>query len=83
MARKPKRPRDPNQLAALVVAMSVGDVPNDSPKGSETKATKARRKGGQRGGAARARSLTSDERREIAQLAARARWKKSPKLRGR
>lgn len=33
MPRHPTCPRDPNQLAALIVAMSVGDVPNDSPKG--------------------------------------------------
>ena len=42
MAKRPKR--DPNQLAALIVAMSVGDVPNDSPKGPDSPATEARRR---------------------------------------
>jgi hypothetical protein len=26
VAKKPKRPRDPNQLAALIVAMSLEDI---------------------------------------------------------
>ena len=41
MAKRPKRPRDPNQLVALTVAISVGDVPNDSPKGPDSPAMEA------------------------------------------
>ena len=74
MPRHPKRPRDPNQLAALIVAMSVGDVPNDSPKGPDSPATLARRKGGLKGGPARARKLSPEKRRVIARKAAAARW---------
>jgi len=74
MAKKPKRPRDPNQLAALVVAMSVGDVPNDSPKEPDSPAIQARRKGGVNGGAARAKTLSPRKRKAIARKAARARW---------
>ncbi|HVA84609.1 MAG TPA: hypothetical protein VNF28_06885 [Candidatus Binataceae bacterium] len=37
------------------------------------------RLGGQRGGKARAEKLSAEKRHEIAQGAARARWKKSPK----
>jgi len=65
-----------NQLAALIVAISVGDVPNDSPKGPGSPATEARRKGGLKGGKARAKSLTPTTRHHIAVLAAKARWKK-------
>ena len=36
MAKHPKRPRDPNQLAKLIVDITVGEVPNDSPKGPDT-----------------------------------------------
>jgi len=36
------------------------------------------RLGGLKGGAARARKLTPEKRREIAQIAARSRWKKKP-----
>ena len=72
----PKRPRDPNQLAKLILDITTGEVPNDSPKGPESAAIARKRRGGERGGKARRRSLTADQRREIAQVAARARWKK-------
>jgi hypothetical protein len=39
--------------------------------------TEANRKGGLKGGAARAKGLTADDRSEIARVAAQARWKKS------
>jgi hypothetical protein len=74
MAKKPKRPRDPNQLAKLIVDISTGEVPNDSPKGPETPASAARRKGGVKGGKARAKRLSAVKRRIIAKRAARARW---------
>jgi hypothetical protein len=74
MAKKPKRPRDPNQLAKLIVDMTIGEVPNDSPKGPDTPAIQARRKGGLKGGKARAKRLSAGKRREIAKKAARARW---------
>lgn len=71
----PKRPRDPNQLAKLIVDIAAGDVTDDvSPK---KRATSVRgRSGGLKGGKARAKSLTEAERAEIARLAAQARWKK-------
>ena len=50
MAKHPKRPRDPMQLAKLVIDMATGEVPNDSPKGPENAATAAKRKGGITGG---------------------------------
>jgi len=47
MAKHPKRPRDPNQLAKLILDITTGERPNDSPRpGQDTPATEARRKGG-------------------------------------
>ena len=74
MAKHPKRPRDPNQLAKLILDMTTGEVPNDSPKGLDTPAIQARRKGGVKGGQARAKALSPRKRKAIAQKAARARW---------
>lgn len=75
-AKHPKRPRDPNVLAKLIVDMSVGEVPRDAPPVPETPATEARRKGGLKGGKARARKLKPSTRSRIARKAATARWSK-------
>lgn len=71
-----KRPRDPNQLAKLIVDIATGDAPDEvSPK---KRATSVRgRSGGLKGGRARAKSLTDAERADIARIGAQARWKKS------
>jgi hypothetical protein len=69
-----KRPRDPNQLAKLIVDIATGEAPDVA---SELKRHPSkRRSGGLKGGKARAKSLTKEERRGIAHNAARARWKK-------
>ena len=73
MAKTPKRPRDPNQLAKLMIDMTTGDA-SDPP---ETALTKRAAKAGQAGGPARAKALTPEQRSEIARIAASARWKKS------
>jgi hypothetical protein len=65
-----KRPRDPNQLAKLVIALATGDAADPVGKAPN------RAKGGKKGGKARARSLTPQQRSEIAHAAATARWKK-------
>ncbi len=70
-----KRPRDPNQLAKLVVDISIGEA-KDIAKDKKQQKPKRGRAGGLRGGKARAKSLSREERREIAKLAAQARWKK-------
>jgi len=70
VAKKPKRPRDPNQLAKLIVDIATGER-HDAPRPN-----KARRKGGLQGGKARALRLSPEQRREIAKTAAQARWKK-------
>jgi hypothetical protein len=72
--RRPKRPRDPNQLDKLIVDLSTGEAQEASPP-SETLATEFARSGGLKGGNARAAKLTPERRREIARLAAKKRWK--------
>ncbi len=67
----PKRPRDTNQLAKMVVDIATGD---ETP---EAKTVVRARKAGAAGGPARARALTPEQRSEIAREAASARWKKS------
>ena len=69
---KVKRPRDPNQLAKLVVDIATGDVqePEETPQAVRAK------NAGQRGGPARAAKLTSGQRTDIARRAASARCKK-------
>jgi hypothetical protein len=74
MAKHPARPRDPNQLAKLILDITTGECPNDSPKGPDSAAIQARRKGGLKGGKARAAKLSPTKRHEIAKKAARARW---------
>jgi len=69
----PKRPRDPAQLAKLMIDIASGEVSEDQPTAKETRARKA----GTKGGPARARALSPEQRSEIARAAATARWKKS------
>jgi hypothetical protein len=75
MAKRPKRPRDPMQLAKLIGDIATGQVPDDSPRGPVSPATEARRKGGLKGGKARAKKLSARKRKAIAKKAARARWR--------
>ena len=72
MAKTPKRPRDPNQLAKLIVDIAAGNV--DDTKPAEPARGSA---GGKVGGPARVRVLTPERRREIASKAAKSRWKAS------
>lgn len=67
----PKRPRDTNQLAKAIVDIATGQELD----AIET-ASPARRAAGRKGGKARASSLTSERRSEIAVTAAAARWEK-------
>ena len=75
MSTKPKRPRDPNQLAHLIAAIATGDVDDvKTDDGKNPAAVALGRKGGLKGGKARAESLTAKERSAIAKKAAKARW---------
>ncbi len=72
----PKRPRDPNQLAKLIVGIATGDEIETAPLPKDEAAAELGRKGGK----ARAAKLSSGRRGEIAREAAAARWasKKKP-----
>jgi hypothetical protein len=74
--RSRKRPRDPNQLGELIVDIATGEV-EDAPvdDGKDPAAVALGRKGGLKGGKARANSMTAEQRREAAKKAAQARWK--------
>ena len=67
-----KRPRDISQRAKLIVDIATGEVEEPQSTPTEKRASKA----GKKGGPARARALTSEQRSDIARLAAEARWKK-------
>jgi hypothetical protein len=72
---KPKRPRDPNQLAKLIVALSTGEATDTNLNATKDPAAIARgRLGGLKGGHARSENLSPRKRREIAKKAASARW---------
>ena len=75
---KPKRPRDPNQLAKLIVDIATGDTPPDAKSDKNPAAVALGRRGGLKGGAARAKKLTPEERSAIAKKAATSRWRGQP-----
>ena len=77
MARKRlKRPRDPIERAKLIGDIATGQVEDETDDGKDDAAVEFARRGGKKGGKARAAKLTPERRREIAQRAARARWSK-------
>jgi hypothetical protein len=75
-----KRPKDINQTAASVVAKATGEPlrVSEKPKRKNPAAVALGRRGGLKGGKARAESLSAAERSEIAKRAAAARWKDKP-----
>lgn len=76
--RSRKRPRDPNQLGKLIVDIATGDVEDTAPdEGKNPAAVELGRKGGLKGGKARAQKLSPKERSEAAKRAAQARWVKT------
>lgn len=81
-----KLPKDPNKLALEIVRLST-EEPEETAKPTEKEQPKERspiskylaeigRKGGLKGGKARAKALSAEKRKEIAQKAAKTRWKK-------
>jgi hypothetical protein len=72
MAEKhPKRPRDPNQLAKMMVDIATGQT-EVLPDSRDPAAVAM----GQKGGKARASSLSAEQRSQIARRAAQSRWGK-------
>jgi hypothetical protein len=73
--RSRKRPRDPSQLGKLIVDIATGEAKDTAPDdGKNPAAVELGRKGGLKGGNARAAKMTPAERSEAARRAARARW---------
>jgi len=78
MAPKRKnRPRDPIQLGKLIGDIATGQTEDGDETEKNTVASEFMRQGGLKGGVARAKKLTAEQRIEIARIAAAARWKKS------
>lgn len=79
-SRSSKRLTDVNQLAKLIVDIATGesdDLRVVMEDGRDAAAVSLGRRGGLKGGRARANSLTAQERSDIASKAARARWTKT------
>lgn len=80
MQKKPKRPRDPNQLGKLIVDLSVGEADDSNNLPDESGKDPAAVALGKKGGMARAAKLTKKQRSTIARDAARKRWKYKKKI---
>ena len=73
----PKRPKDSNQRAKMIVDIATGQAEEVHKADHRNPAAVAIGKlGGLKGGKARAEKLTPEERKQIAQKAARKRWNK-------
>ena len=69
------RSTDPNELAKQLVDEATGETPKlDPDEGKDPAAVALGRRGGLKGGKARAAKMTPEERREAARKAAAARW---------
>lgn len=80
MTTKPKRPRDTNQLAKAIVGLSTGESEEVDPNaGKDPAAVALGRKGGLKGGKARAKNLTKEQLSEIGKAGAKARWAEKDK----
>jgi hypothetical protein len=69
-----KRPRDPSQLAKLIVDIAAGEVEDRPPTPEEQGKNPATVESGRAGGKKRAVLLTPKQRQEIARKAAKSRW---------
>lgn len=76
--RSRKRPRDVNEIARQIVDEATGEAPPLNPdEGKDPAAVALGRKGGLKGGKARALKMTAKQRSESAKKAALARWSKT------
>jgi len=74
--RSRKPPSDPILAARSILAQITGEEPRLLPPEKNAAAVELGRKGGLKGGKARANALTSEQRKESARKAAEARWSK-------
>jgi hypothetical protein len=72
MAKRSRKPADLNRLAAAI----VDEATNETSPEPESQQARAGRLGGAKGGKARARRMSAEERSEAARKAAQARWSK-------
>ena len=74
--RSRRRARDVNSLAASIVNDATDEAapPSPDPDGKDPAAVSLGRRGGLKGGRARAEKLTPEQRSTIARKAAAARW---------
>jgi len=75
VTKAPKRPRDFSQAGKLVIDIATGQVEDREPTPEEQGKDAGAVALGRKGGAARAKSMTAEERAEIAKRAAAKRWK--------
>jgi hypothetical protein len=71
-----KRPRDANSAAVKIARIAVGEEREDYGEPKDEAAAALGRKGGLKGGKARAERLTPAQRSDAAKKAAKARWKR-------
>jgi hypothetical protein len=75
-----KRPRDLNALATSIVGEATGETPKPKQQaddGKDPAAVALGRRGGLKGGRARAEKLTAEERSAAAKKAAETRWSRA------
>jgi hypothetical protein len=80
MPKRSSKPRDTNALARRIVDEATGqrasdELDADPDEGKDPAAVELGRRGGLKGGKARAEKLSAKERSEIARKAAATRWK--------
>jgi hypothetical protein len=75
-SKKKQGPEDANEIAFRVVQKATGAAPLEEPNEKNPAAVELGRRGGLRGGKARAARMTPEERSAAASKAAKARWSK-------
>lgn len=81
MPKRSSRPRDTNELAKYTVDLVTGEEFEPAQnKGKDAAAVSLGRRGGLKGGRARAEKLSPELRAEIARKAAAKRWSSNPKV---
>jgi hypothetical protein len=76
MADRPPRPRDPNQLAHLIVQLATGEAVDPEPRQKNPAAVALGKLGGKTGGKNRWKGVSKKKRTEITRKAVKKRWVK-------
>lgn len=77
MSKQPRTGKLPSSMIDLAVEVSGVTFGNEEYQSGQAKAANAAAELGKLGGAARARKLTAEQRKEIARKAAAGRWKRA------